>query len=294
LRTIGCNYKDNWEQNVHIHGAKHVRVVGCTLDGEINNGMISTWTGGGTVSEDIIIANNTIRNGSTYGIQIESGEGSVRDVHVADNTIVNCDPAGVRLKHQTASYDSPPTDITIVDNTIKRSADAILVNIGNNVRIRDNDIHDNGGDGIAVFPSVDMRDLKIRGNDIYDVGRGGGGYGVRLKKEAQTITRPIIENNDIVAQNSDSTHTNGIYAASGSGSFVGGKIVDNYLRGSPNPEIYDATGSFHTFDNDGFDDAKSSPPPSPVPGMRYLDDGSNRSDGNVGDRVYRSGAWVDL
>ena len=41
-------------------------------------------------------------------------------------------------------------------------------------------------------------------------------------------------------------------------------------------------------------DAQSTPPPSPVEGDTYLDDGTNAQSGTMGFRRYNAGVWEDL
>jgi len=298
VTVTGCHFRDNWEHHVHIHGGKHVTVTGNVMDGEVNNGMINFYAESGDISEDVVISGNTLRNGQNNAIQIGSGGGEVRNVRVVGNNIQNSAPNGVRIKllSGNTAYDTPPNDITIADNTINGCGRGITVNTGDRIRIRDNDIYENDIDGILLFANRAVTDLKIRGNDIYDNGRNApNAYGIQLNAKDFTVTRAIAKNNDIVVQDANAEHDQAVYAQAGTGSFSGGRIEGNFVRGSSGAtEIFDSTNSFYLFENDGNDDALSSPPSNPAPGTKYLDDGTNHSSGAYGERVYDGNAWQDL
>lgn len=250
VTITGCNFKDCWEQCVHIHGAKHVTVVGNVMDGEVNNGMISTYPGTET-TEDVLISNNTLRNGDNHGVIVTSGNGRVRDVRIQNNTITGMTRFGIKIKQEGTEV-ALPTDIKVTDNTIHRCVTGVGILTGRGLTFRDNDIYRNDANGLRVNAYEPISDLIVEGNEIENNGIAATNYGIRVDKNDQTLDKIYIWDNTVDSYIADSAHTQSVYASTGSGTITNGEIVGNHLRGADNAEVYDTTGSFEIRENDGF------------------------------------------
>jgi parallel beta-helix repeat protein len=189
-----------------LNGADDVTLAHLAMTG----GQIGIVAAVGVDSDRIVVRDSAIFGHSLHGIQIGAGSASNDDWQILDNLI-----------HGNASrgIDTVGPRTLIQDNEIFGNSlggiNVGLVNLANRMVIRDNEIRDNGGNGVQVVNSshawiVDNRVHGHTGNGVYGLSAGSG--------------QTLIEGNEVFG------NTNGISAA-GSVAVIGNEVYRNSQTG---------------------------------------------------------------
>jgi hypothetical protein len=131
---VGCHFKENYEQNIHFNSCSDWVATGNVLEGEINNGMVSTYAGDGYVTKDCVFADNLIKNGSHTGLQLESGDGELDGFTSKGNIYRGMAKSAILVKGN-ANQDAAPKNIDIDDQILGSQSNGVAVNTGENITI---------------------------------------------------------------------------------------------------------------------------------------------------------------
>jgi len=246
-------------------------IFGVCENATINNNVIANNGGQGVrLTGSGTIADNVIRDNATQGVRIYGS------VTVTGNRITGSGREGV---HAAGRLENT----TIADNIIANNAAQGIKNKygGKGVAITGNTVRNNGDVGVLVSSENDVTDgLLVSGN----VMQGNATDAIRHVSGQRTgadHTNVLITNNAAAG--------NTITTARKNGGVMDRSLITGNLGNVREPArlavVYDNYRNYNVY---------SSPPPSPMPGAKYLDDGTNRADGNVGPRVYDGAAWVDI
>lgn len=306
---IGNTLRDNQEQHVHLNGCTGGKVIANTMEGGNNNALISTFAADGKTTEDCIIANNTLRGGSTTGINVNPGDGSVTGIDIIGNRFINLNKRAVNSVLASGS-DAVPSEITIKNNVMKDVATeqttrgaAIHFTSGEDVTISNNDIHRPRHSGVYLFASeaansTALTDFRVLDNTVVDPAfnttNSPSGFeldGITLDEAGETMSHIEVRENKIIAKSADSDLEHGIHSqASGSGIVVTGNRIRGQTGGSAIQ--YFRLPDFH----------RHNEPATPVDvrslkseaGNQSYHDGTNSN--TVGPAVYdgSASAWVSL
>jgi len=224
--VVGCHFKENYEQNVHFNSCENWAVTGCVMEGEINNGMVSTYAGDGYVTKDCVLSNNIIKNGSVTGVQIESGDGEVTGFVSEGNIIRGMTNAAVRIK-ESKNYDARPSDITVNDYILGGSGPGVKISTGNGLTIG-GEIKNVSGTAVEFDTSradaTNIDDVEITAT-IKNCGDGGFTPAIEIKHEDLQVSDVHIAPERIV--NDVGNQNNAVFVNdAGTGSFA-----DVYVRG---------------------------------------------------------------
>jgi hypothetical protein len=180
-KIVDCNFRQNFEQNVHLHGAQRTLVSDCLLDGEKNNGNISLVAKNGSGGENI-------------------------DVKVSDCLIINGDKAGVEV---VQGNDTNYNENIIFDGcVIKNNKFGVLIDWGDvgSIKFRDCDIQNNDQDGI-INAGGGVQNTEIVGCTI----ENNGEHGISLTNSDGPITSVSIDNTTIKDNNTKNNDSHGIF-----------------------------------------------------------------------------------
>lgn len=247
--VVDCIFRDNYEQNVHIHGGKNILVDSCVMDGEHNNSNVSLYSDNTEPCIDITFHNCDIINSTTGGMRIDSGTNTpnvVNDnIRILDCLVKNNANFGIRWVEEaidravirdTDIVGNGPVgidgyggarNITIDGGSVREhDEDGILIDQGvgsgpitdvriKNVLIEDNDQDNNNRDGIRiVLNGGDLQRLFIDGNDIMSPGTATHRHGIGFQPNSapSTNTDVYIRRNTVVGDGSGPYNNVGSYA----------------------------------------------------------------------------------
>jgi len=301
--VIGCTFRDNWEQCVHVHGSADTLIMGNVMDGEENNGVISLTSGDVTYS-NVIILGNIIRNGNVFGVDLSAGRnntGSANHLLFAYNIVAENGTDGVRIREESNR------DVWVTNNIIfGNGGTGLHLYAGRRVHICDNEVAQNDDHGIWLNQAIDgttskpLRDIFVTNNWVWENNQSDGvksGIFVQIKGEAAERIR--ITDNDVVSDGTTAlNHTSAIRWQEDSAATTYADLVTqrNLVAGSDrNTEIENPSDiPVLQLENDGADDFVSYVPfATPAAGDQYLDDGTNTGSATRGKRVYDGTAWAD-
>ena len=205
---------------IQIIHCENVRITDNTFDGNsgdtfINRvGAITVWE-----TPDLVVENNTITNGGSYGISVFNSPGA----HVANNQYAGngrgalfFESPGSVFRHNTVTgsgflgFELVRSDsMTVIDNTFSDNVyDGVLVENSFMVSFDSNSVANNGRHGV-FFESSDS--LFIRGNVVTDNANSGleSNFGFR-SSDGATITGNTVTGN---GQYGINFPVEGVYAA---------------------------------------------------------------------------------
>jgi parallel beta-helix repeat protein len=298
----GCIFKDNWEQNVHIHGGKNIVVSDCTMDGEINNDNINLFSEQTNV-ENVAFVGNVIVNGDNAGANLETDNATVaRNIVFANNIVRGNRGEGIAV-HPTSS-DMNVDNMLITGNLIHNNGEGIRVSGGTDITIQNNIVKDNAKAGLRLSNARQpVTNVVVQNNLLKDNVTGGAGTSDRAnlfvvaKNDTNSWQDVMICENMVI-----DTVPNCLFAIeTRTRNFPSRNrvyIKNNYVRGSQNdPPINDQFGSVLLW-NEGNDDAVSEIPftadTGGASGVIYLDDGTNTADSDPHLRYNNGGSFFDL
>lgn len=295
-----CWFEDNYEQDLHNHGASHTRYTGNICLGEKTNGSVYMYTDH-CDAENIWVDHNYIRapNSDWTTVVLNTNTSyTVRNVHFENNIVE--DSPDVAIKART-NAGANANEIYIEGNTIRGSGThGIDIRGCENFHIENNTIMECGARAIQVRQpdtAADIHNLSITDNYLYNNNQLNGSHdAINMSIDGQDVHNVRIEDNDIL---SDTTphHRRGIQISESSvGSYEDIIVAGNWIKGiKTSPHINDTTGAALQRDNPNADDFVSSPPSSMTAraGLWYYDSGANTGSGTRGLRVFNGSAWQD-
>jgi hypothetical protein len=293
---------NNYEQDMHAHGAWNTVWAGNVCYGEKTNSCINLFSDH-TDTKNNIFANNYLGSSGFSGAELYNvADGrTAKNIRFIGNIVENHPSSGVTVRDDADGVASSD-GIYIVNNTIRGNAPhGIQAKGANNLIIRNNDIMENDVRGVALEQRATgehIRNTFVRDNYIYNNNRtDSNGDGVYVRVDGQELTNVRIHDNTILADSSP-LYRHGVFIGEVSaGAYEDVFIEQNWVKGWGGYEaVKDATNSALKRDNhNAFSDYVSSPPSSvsPYNGLWYYDDGTNTASGTQGKRVYDGSAWQD-
>ncbi|MFD1515826.1 right-handed parallel beta-helix repeat-containing protein, partial [Halomarina rubra] len=178
----GCTFRDNWEQNVHIHGGTHTKLSDSWLLGEVNNSCLHLAGGTETTKASIdgcFIYGSDVEGAVLATSDVAGGGPDATEIQFTNNYVWGHGRAGVLVDGRHAS------GITI-DNChiFENGQHGIYAQFGaDKLTIRDCEIHDNQWDGVTLSAGVDgngdggaLTNVRTSGNDIYNNNQEDSNY----------------------------------------------------------------------------------------------------------------------
>jgi len=318
--TVVGNIMDGEVNNACVHLYTQNSTEGCIIaDNVIRNSRNSSgikYLGPGEYKR-CIIANNTIRDNGEYGIVGGSTGGFViSGNHVYNNGNAGISPGGGSLIANNHIWNNGTQGIRLAGDCVV-TGNYIRDNVGqgiwlftqaNNLTLTNNIIKNNGGSGISIKLGGD--NIIIEDNLVSGHSNGSNSAGILVRSKNPLhdvlVQGNVCKNNDL-----DIDHqTNQTTAADHEGVYIVNNLCSGPVRTidreggsgvmSRTVISYNHVGAVLgdrlacVFENYGDYKAYSGPPPTPFEGIKYLDDGSNRADSNVGYRMYDGSSWVDI
>lgn len=269
VRLIGNRLDNNWEHGIHFTGAKKATAIGNQVTKTQYHGQIAVWCDSTETTEDILFANNIVKNAPTKGINFASA-GDTKDIIIANNTVKG---------HYKGNETAPGI-------TIKPNSDGSLIE---NVNVIGNVVKDNGDwpDGSAgdQEPGIKIGGPKtklvsIEGNIVSLSNRQG--IHILSTRVGGSYVKHISVKDNLVYNNNQGDFSTG----TGDGIHISsGNVADSHksiiVRG--NSVISDATPmhyrSIETVFNVSISDIHilDNFTKGAQKGLRILDDGANPS-----------------
>jgi hypothetical protein len=245
------------EGQVHFESAE---VLGCH---SVKSGRHGIAIGGHT--EDVTVADCQVKEwgSSATGVLIDSsiGSGTIADVTIEN---VTANGKSVGEKGLEVGGSEAITGLKIIGGTYKNANSSASAPRG------------------VKLNSTNIDSPIVRGVTVY----GNGGRGIDIGNHGGVA---IVE--DCVVRDGAGQNEGIIYDSSAENAI----IRDNDVRDqSGSNALTNTQSTIYIVDNLGNYNAVSSAPVNPIEGVPYLDDGTNRTDSNVGYRVYDGSAFVDI
>jgi len=272
-------------------------IIGNEFRNSVQSGAFLSNKGGSTpVAKEILFANNFVHSNKS-GINIQGGsEARAEDIAIVGNYIVANTQDGI------ISSDGDVPGLVIKDNIIEQNGrDGIrFVDANSNGAITEtvisgNIVRKNDEKGLFASCSDGVDYLEIVDNSFIKNNRASttSTGGPRLNAKGATYRFIQIKDNTVFSDGSPD-HWKAIFLFEGSAStYTAVSVRDNLLYGDQGAALTDQWGIAHV-DNQGVYKPLSSAPSAVLAGFTYLDDGSNRADGNVGYRKYDGSSFVDI
>jgi hypothetical protein len=295
-----CWFEDNYEQDLHNHGASVTRYTGNICLDEKTNGSVYMYTDH-CDAENIWFDHNYIRasNSDWTSVVLNTNTSfTVRNVHFENNIVENSPNAAVKVRTNSGGN---AEDIYIENNTIRNAGThGIDVRGCENLHIKNNTITECGARAIEARQNdaeADFHGLYIENNFLYNNNQLDGAHdAINIQIDGQDLHNVRVRGNDMLSDSAP-YHRRGIQIKETSvGSYQDVMIESNWTRGIKSaPRINDQTASALQRNNPNANDFVSSPPSSFAArvGLWYYDDGANTGSGTFGKRVYDGSAWQD-
>lgn len=204
---------NNFIENYNDTGIANIRCINCLIDGNIIIGSPLSYGSGIAVasgSENVVVSKNIIVN-SNMGILFErvnlpySGRGVIID----NNHIDNSKGAGIILQHNASN-------VKIVNNQIHNNGKSGILLTANNTSVSNNAINHNGKDGITIYSSSN---ILIERNIIKNNGQSANNHydGIHITGNSTMTT---IKDNFLIDDQSVPTQAYGIRINSSTKTFL--------------------------------------------------------------------------
>lgn len=226
-RVLNCGVFNVGDEAIDMHACLDSHIEGNNVAGSpgagTNGGGISVGDG----CDNVIIANNTV-NGTicgedrfNFGIAVEALNGTVKNIIVQGNTVVDVKGNGINIGSQ--SHGAKLENIFVCDNIVTNPSDAEYIS-------------DRGG--IVVMGAKPISNIHISGNTIKNVG-----YGIR---ETGTYIDGLLINDFLIdgcTTRAVSVSTNEIIGAVISNGIIKNADVTAIYCGSKNGKIENVTAN---------------------------------------------------